>query len=142
MEATAVTINNSGTISRGLTPGQTAFAEGFSGLELEQETTLGASLNFSNSGTIETADYAGTAVSLSIEAGDMGSGVAGAETANASIVATNSGTISATGGHYLTPGQIVGLPPNQLLIDFAAGLKTGRTHVCTPGTKAPHICRH
>ncbi|MHA6767562.1 autotransporter domain-containing protein [Sphingobium herbicidovorans] len=122
MEATAVTINNSGTISRGLTPGQTAFAEGFSGLELEQETTLGASLNFSNSGTIETADYAGTAVSLSIEAGDMGSGVAGAETANASIVATNSGTISATGGHYLTPGQIVGLPQNQLLIDFAAGL--------------------
>src|SRR3546814_4232629 len=100
MEATAVTINNSGTISRGLTPGQTAFAEGFSGLELEQETTLGASLNFSNSGTIETADYAGTAVSLSIEAGDMGSGVAGAETANASIVATNSGTIPATGGHY------------------------------------------
>lgn len=122
MEATAVTIDNSGTISRGLTPGQTAFAEGFSGLELEQETTLEASLNFTNSGTIETADYAGTAVSLSIEAGDIGSGIAGAENANGSIVATNSGTISATGGHYLTPGQVVGLPQNQLLIDFAAGL--------------------
>ena len=122
VEATAVTIANSGTISRGLTPGLTTFAEGFSGLELEQETTLGATLNFSNSGTIETADYAGVGVSLSIEAGSIDSGVAGAETANGSIVATNSGTISATGGHYLTPGQFFGLPQNQVLIDFAAGL--------------------
>ncbi|HKX22812.1 MAG TPA: autotransporter domain-containing protein [Rhizorhapis sp.] len=122
MEATALTINNSGTISRGLTPGQTTFAEGFSGLEVEQETALGATLDFTNSGTIETADYAGGAVSLSVEAGDIGSGVAGAESANGSIVATNSGEILATGGHYVTPGQLLGLPQNQLLIDFAVGL--------------------
>ena len=122
MEATAVTINNSGTISRGLTPGQTAFAEGFSGLELEQETTLGASLNFSNSGTIETADYAGTAISLSIEAGDIGSGVAGADTANANVTFINSGTIAASGGSYVTPGVLLGRPANEILLDFAAAL--------------------
>ena len=122
LEATAVTFNNSGTISRGLTPGLTTFAEGFSGLELEQETTLGATLAFSNSGAISTADYAGVGVSLSIEAGNIGSGVAGAESANGAITVSNSGTISATGGHYLTPGNLVGLPSNQVLIDFAAGL--------------------
>jgi fibronectin-binding autotransporter adhesin len=122
LEATAVTIDNSGTIGRGLTPGATTFAEGFSGLELEQETTLGATLAFSNSGAISTADYAGVGVSLSIEAGNIGSGVAGAESANGAITVSNSGTISATGGHYLTPGNLVGLPSNQVLIDFAAGL--------------------
>lgn len=122
MEATAVTINNSGTISRGLTPGLTIFAEGFSGLELDQETALGASLNFTNSGTIETADYAGVGVSLSIEAGDIGSGVAGADTANANVTFINSGTIAASGGSYATPGFLLGRPANEVLLDFAAAL--------------------
>ena len=122
VEATAVTINNSGTISRGLTPGAALFAEGFSGLEVEQETTLGAVLNFTNSGTISTADYAGAGVSISVEAGDVGSGVAGADTANANVTFVNSGTIAASGGSYVTPGGFLGRPANEVLLDFAAAL--------------------
>lgn len=124
LEATTVTIDNSGEIVRALTldPAATLFAEGFGGLEVEQETTLGAVMNFTSSGTIETADYAGVGVSLSIEAGDIDSGIAGTENAIGAITVSNSGTISTTGGHFLTPGTFVGLPSNQLLTEFAVGL--------------------
>lgn len=121
MEATAVTFTNSGTITRDATPAA-AFAQGYSGVEIEQETILGSTLTFTNSGTISTADYAGTAVSLSAEAGDVGSGNPGALTANANIAVVNSGTIRSSGGSYFTPGQLADLTSNDLVADFAAGL--------------------
>lgn len=122
LEASAVSIDNSGDIARGLTPDATLFAEGFGGLEVELETTLGATLDFVNSGTISTADYAGVAVSIEVEAGDLDSGVAGAETASATVNFVNSGTIAASGGSFVTPLFYFGQPGNQVSIDFAAAL--------------------
>ncbi|HKR92816.1 autotransporter outer membrane beta-barrel domain-containing protein, partial [Novosphingobium sp.] len=121
-ETSLVTINNSGDIARGLTPGAALFAEGAPGIEIEQETTLDAALNFTNSGTISTADYAGGAISIEVEAGNLSSGVLGAETAGANVVVVNSGTIAASGGSYLTPGNLINLPSNQVLIDFSTAL--------------------
>lgn len=122
LDASLVFIDNSGNISRDLNPGSTLFGEGFGGLEVEQETTLSAVMNFTNSGTISTADYAGAAVSINIEAGSLESGVAGAETASATVNFTNSGTIAASGGSYLTPLAYFGQPANQVSLDFAAAL--------------------
>ena len=122
LEASTVTISNSGTIDRALAPDVTILANGFSGIEAEQETALGATMIFTNSGTIATADYAGTAVALSIEAGDLDTGLPGVENSSGAIGVVNSGTISATGGNFVTPGMFVGLPTDQTSVQFAVGL--------------------
>jgi uncharacterized protein YhjY with autotransporter beta-barrel domain len=122
MEASLVTINNSGSIVRGLVPGATLFASGYSGIDISQETTLDATLNFTNSGTISTADYAGAGVVIDVEAGSIDSGNPAAATANATVTVVNSGTIAASGGSYITPGNLVGLSANELLLDIAVAL--------------------
>ncbi|MBB4642528.1 autotransporter family protein [Rhizorhapis suberifaciens] len=122
LNASVTTFNNSGEIITGLTPSTTLFAEGASAVDIEQETALGATLNFTNGGTISTSDYAGVAVGIEVEAGDLGSGVPGAENANAAVTFVNSGTIAASGGTYLTPGNFLGLPSNQLLMDLSTAL--------------------
>lgn len=122
LEASTVTIDNSGTIDRALAPDVTILPHGFSGLAVEQDTALGATMDFANSGMIATADYAGTAVALSIEAGNLETGLPGAASASGTISAVNTGTISATGGNFVTPGMFVGLPADQTSVQFAVGL--------------------
>jgi hypothetical protein len=122
LDATVVTIDNGGGISRHLNPGATLYGAGFSGLSVEQETTLNALMNFTNSGTISTADYAGQGISITLEAGAIQSGVAGAETASATVNFTNSGTIAASGGSFLTPLTYSGGAPDEVSIEFASAL--------------------
>ncbi|MEJ7934045.1 autotransporter domain-containing protein [Sphingobium sp. AN558] len=114
-EATTVTVTNSGQMARAVTPNQKAYPARYSGLDIEQETNLDGILNFTNSGTIETADHGGGAVLISVEAGDIGSGLPAAATANAMVTIVNSGTIRTTGSNFLTPGQFYGLPQNRLV---------------------------
>jgi len=121
LEASAVSVTNSGTIAQDLVIASNVFAYGAAALELDQETTLSSRLTITNSGTISAVDHAGSAVAISVEAGDVSSGIAGAETATADIVFTNSGTITSSGGSYLTPGNFIG-QPGQLFVDLATAL--------------------
>lgn len=121
-ESTAVTITNSGQMSRAVTPNSSIYPSRVAGLDIEQETNLGATLDFNNSGTIETADHGGPAVLVSVEAGDIGSGVAGADTADATVNIVNSGTLRTTGGTFFTPGQFYGLAQNRLVVQPSVAL--------------------
>jgi uncharacterized protein YhjY with autotransporter beta-barrel domain len=124
-EASLVTITNHGSITQGLRPGHTAVVnpEASSTLDFEQETALDGELIFNNTGMISNADHGGGAVILELEAGDISSGLPDAATANATVTITNSGSIIASGGNYLTPGALVpGLQEGQLALDFSVSL--------------------
>lgn len=124
-EASLVTITNHGSITQGLRPGHTAVVnpEASSTLDFEQETALDGELIFNNTGMISNADHGGGAVILELEAGDISSGLPDAATANATVTITNSGSIIASGGNYLTPGALVpGLQEGQLALDFSVAL--------------------
>lgn len=114
-ETSSATVTNSGEMTRAATPNLTIHPARSSGLDIEQETNLGATLDVNNSGTIETADHGGGALMISVEAGDIESGVAGADTANATVNIVNSGTIRTTGSNFLTPGIFYGLPQERLV---------------------------
>ncbi|MBA4355376.1 MAG: hypothetical protein C0409_11860, partial [Novosphingobium sp.] len=110
LEVAAVEVNNSGNISVPFTTGMTIFPEAKEAILVSQETVLSSTLSFTNSGTIESADATGAAVLIGVEAGDIGSGVAGADMATAAVTVTNSGTLRTTGGAFVIPGVFQGLP--------------------------------
>ena len=93
-------------------------------LEMDVETTLGATVNFENAGEISTADYAAGAVVISVLASEgVDDGVPGAELTTATVNVVNSGLIRASGGNYVTPGiYLPDMAPNQLSLDLASGL--------------------
>ncbi len=125
LEATTADIANTGDISVQATSGLTIYPAAREGLRVEQETVLGSMLSFSNSGTIESADFGGAAVLIGVEAGDVSSGVSGAATASASVSVTNSGTLRATGGAFVTPGQFFGLAPQAVVVIVPVALGIG-----------------
>ncbi|MCX7284896.1 MAG: hypothetical protein NTX28_12770, partial [Novosphingobium sp.] len=104
LEVSSATITNSGQISAPATQGLTIYPGGQQGLLIEQETVLGSTLSFTNSGTIESADAAGAAVLIGVEAGDLDSGLPAAAQASAVVNITNSGTLRTTGGAFVVPG--------------------------------------
>ena len=126
--ASLVTITNYGSITQalrsdhGVTVGANTDGNLREAVSVRQETALDADLVFTNTGTITNADYAGGAVYLELEAGDIGSGVPGAAEADASVTVTNSGSITASGGNYLTFPPAVGLTQGQIGIDFSSAL--------------------
>lgn len=130
LNASLVTITNNGSITQGLRPGHGVVVGAIANSEpsetfvIEQETALDAELIFNNTGVISNADYAGGAVFIDLEAGNMESGLPGAATANATVTVTNSGDIIASGGNYLTPGAfgVQGLQNGQTGIDFSTAL--------------------
>lgn len=128
VDASLVTITNDGSITQGLRPGHGATVGAiadsypYETLYIEQETALGAELVFNNTGTISNADYAGGAVFIDLEAGDIGSGLPGAATANATVTVTNSGSIVASGGNYLSFPPTLGLTAGQIGMDFNTAL--------------------
>lgn len=115
-EVSSITVSNSGTINAPRSQGVTIFPTAQQGILIGQETILNSDLTFNNSGTIESADNAGAAVLIGVEAGDIGSGVAGADQASANVTVTNSGTLRTTGGAFLIPGQYQGLPMNTITV--------------------------
>ncbi|MDT9600247.1 autotransporter domain-containing protein [Sphingosinicella rhizophila] len=127
-KASFVSITNDGSITQalrsdhGVTVGANAEGNLAEALSVRQETALGADLVFSNTGTINNADYAGGAVHLELEAGDISSGLPGAADADASVTVNNSGSITASGGNYLTFPPAVGLTQGQVGIDFSTAL--------------------
>lgn len=112
LEVSSATVGNSGTITVPASGGLTTFLPTQAGILIDQETVLSSALNVTNSGTIESAGTAGAAMLISAEAGDIGSGVAGANQASASVTVNNSGTLRTTGGAFVIPGQFQGLPPS------------------------------
>ncbi len=128
VDASLVTITNNGSITQALRPGHGetvgAIANSYPSetLYAEQETALGAELVFNNTGTVSNADYAGGAVFIDLEAGDMETGLPGAATANATVTVTNSGSIVASGGSYLSFPPTLGLTTGQLGLDFNTAL--------------------
>lgn len=116
LSVTDVTISNSGQISVPASQGLTTFPGGAYGLLISQETVLGSTLSFTNSGTIESAGAAGAGVLIGAEAGDLDSGLAGAAVADANVTITNSGTIRTTGGGFLQSGVFQGLPSNIITV--------------------------
>ena len=126
--ASLVTITNNGSITQalrsdhGVTVGANTDGNLREALFVEQETALGAELVFNNTGTISNADYAGGAVFLDLEAGDVGSGLPEAVDADATVTVTNSGSITASGGNYLTFPPAAGLTQGQIGIDFNVAL--------------------
>ncbi|MDD3798521.1 MAG: autotransporter domain-containing protein [Novosphingobium sp.] len=126
-DATLVTITNSGSITQALRPGHTAYVnpEAADTLSLEQETTLDGEVVFTNTGTISNADLGGGAVLIDLEAGSLSSGIPEAANANGTVTVTNSGSIVASGGSYLTAPPYNGLPAGQVQVDFAIALGIG-----------------
>lgn len=130
MEANAslVTITNNGSITQALRGGHGPVVGAGSNsypaeaIVVEQETALGAQLVFTNTGMISNADYAGGAVSINLEAGDISSGLPEAANANAAITVTNSGDIIASGGNYLTFSPALGLTSTQIGLDYSVAL--------------------
>ncbi|MGE4430978.1 MAG: autotransporter domain-containing protein [Sphingobium sp.] len=122
LEASAVTIINTGDIVQGDIIAPTLFAQAYGAVDIEQETTFDSSLSFTNSATISTVDHGGSAVTIAVEAGDASSGLAGAESATAHVSFTNSGSLIASGGVYITPGGFAGLPPTHTLVAFPIAL--------------------
>ncbi|MFD2579867.1 hypothetical protein ACFSTD_17540 [Novosphingobium colocasiae] len=126
LETTSVTVTNSGDITRDpLTYVPQWFPTGFRGLEIDQETALDADLTLVNTGTISTSDRAGGALAVSMEAGDIQSGLPGAATANATASITNSGSIISRGGVYVTQGDSIGLPQGAFLVHLGYGIGAG-----------------
>ncbi|HTN14477.1 MAG TPA: autotransporter domain-containing protein [Sphingomonadaceae bacterium] len=121
-EASLVSVVNSDTIEAEARPGYTVISEAEDAFFLSQETILDSTLTFENSGTISNADYAGGAVTFDIEAGNIDSGVAGADSADASVSIVNSGSIISSGGSYITTPPNLGLQPNQIGLAFSTGL--------------------
>ncbi len=125
LETTSVEITNSGSIAQGVVgalEGFTFLPAGFDGLRHEQETTLSGDLVLNNSGTISSADYGGVALSVEMEAGDLDSGLPAAANATATADITNSGTITASGGTFVTPGFVFGLNQNQSRLHVSTAL--------------------
>lgn len=125
LEVSTVTVGNSGTITVPASLGLTTLLPAPAALVIDQETVLGSSLDVTNSGTIESAGTAGAAMLISAEAGDIGSGVAGAEQASASVTVNNSGTLRTTGGAFVVPGPLQGLPQSvvTVIVPIALGVE-------------------
>ena len=124
--ATQVTIINTGTMQQARTDLLSTsypFPTNRDALEVDVENNFSGSVTFDNSGFISTADYGATGVAIDVLSSEAAeSGVVEAESATATIVATNSGTIRATGGNYLITSPYTGLAPNELLWNYAAGI--------------------
>lgn len=125
LEASAVTITNSGTMTQDrhdLIGSFEPWAPAYGALSVSQETTLSSTLAIINRGTISTADSAGIALGIQTEAGDIGSGVAGADSATATVSLVNSGLIEATGGNFVTPGQYLGYAIGTSVVQLSAAI--------------------
>jgi hypothetical protein len=105
------TFANSGSVTRTELPinqGNPPTYGGLAAFDVESETDESQSITFNNSGSIIGQDRGGSALVLEVEAGDGDE--PGIPTADATISVVNSGTIKATSGATVTPGQFIGLP--------------------------------
>lgn len=126
--ASLISITNDGSITQGLRPGHGVFVGSLANSDptgtfvIDQATTLDSEITFANTGTIGNADYAGEAVFIEVEAGDIGSGVSGAAEADAVVTVINSGSIVSSGGNYLNFPPSAGLTTGQIGIDYNMAL--------------------
>lgn len=125
LESSQVTVINSGDI----TQSELGAIEGFGflpyarqTLEVSSETSLDGQIAITNSGLIANADFAGSALSVEAEAGDLDSELPGAAQATAVAEITNSGTIAASGGVFVTPGPQIGLPEGINAVHFSTAI--------------------
>ena len=117
------TFDNSGTVTRSelaINQGNPPKFGGVSAFDVESETDESQSVTFTNSGSIIGQDRGGSALVLETEAGD--SDDPGIPVADAAVSVVNSGTIKATGGATVTPGQFIGLSPDTAYVSQIAAL--------------------
>lgn len=115
--------DNSGTVTRtelAINQGNPPKFGGVAAFDVEAETDESHSITFNNSGSIIGQDRGGSGLVLEAEAGDGDE--PGIPTANASISVVNSGTIQATGGATVTPGQFIGLSQDTAYVSQIAAL--------------------
>jgi uncharacterized protein with beta-barrel porin domain len=117
------TFANSGTVTRTALPinqGNPPIFGGVAAFDVESETDESQSLTFNNSGSIIGQDRGGSALGLEVVAGDGDE--PGIPEADATLSVVNSGTIQATGGATVTPGQFIGLPQGTAYVAQIAAL--------------------
>ena len=115
--------DNSGTVTRtelAINQADPPRFGGMSAFDVESETDESQTITFNNSGNILGHDKGGSGLVLGVEAGD--DELVGVPAANATVNLVNGGTIKATGGATVTPGQFIGLGQDTAYVSQIAAL--------------------